>query len=52
MSAAIIDLLATAKANGRCPHVWLTDVLTRLPTTMDKNICELLPHRWKPAALG
>jgi hypothetical protein len=45
-----MSLLATAKANGHCPHAWLTDVLTRLPTTLDKDIGELLPHRWKPAA--
>ena len=49
-AAAIMSLLATAKANGRCPHAWLTDVLTRLPTTLDKDIGELLPHRWRPAA--
>ena len=51
-AAAIMSLLATAKANGHCPHAWLTDVLTRLPTTLDKNIGELLPHQWKPTALG
>jgi IS66 C-terminal element len=44
-AAAIMGLLATAKANGHCPHAWLTDVLTRLPTTLDKHIGELLPHR-------
>lgn len=49
-AAAIMSLLATAKANGHCPHAWLTDVLTRLPTTLDKDIGDLLPHRWKPVA--
>ena len=49
-AAAIMSLLATAKANGHCPHAWLTDVLTRLPTTLDKDIGELLPHTWTPAA--
>lgn len=48
--AAIMSLLATAKANGHCPHAWLTDVLTRLPTTLDKDIGALLPHRWRSAA--
>jgi transposase len=48
--AAIMSLLATAKANGHCPHAWLTDVLARLPTTLDKDIGELLPHRWRPMA--
>ncbi len=49
-AAAIMSLLATAKANGRDPHAWLTDVLTRLPTTRDRDIEGMLPHRWQPAA--
>lgn len=47
-AAAIMSLIATAKANGHEPHAWLTDVLTRLPTTLDRDIGELLPHTWKP----
>ena len=42
-AAAIMSLLATAKANGIEPHAWLTDVLTRLPTTKDRDINTLLP---------
>lgn len=49
-AAAIMSLLATAKANGHDPHAWLSDVLTRLPTTKDRDIGALLPHTWKPAA--
>ncbi len=30
------------------PHVWLSDVLMRLPTTLDRDIEALLPHRWQP----
>lgn len=37
-AAAIMSLLATDKANGHGPHAWLTDVLTRLPTTLDRDI--------------
>lgn len=48
-AAAIMSLLATAKANGHDQHAWLTDVLARLPTTLDRDIEDLLPHRWKPA---
>lgn len=48
-AAAIMTLLATAKANGHDPHAWLTDVLARLPTTLDRNIDTLLPHHWQPA---
>lgn len=42
-AAAIMSLIATAKANGIEPHAWLTDVLTRLPTTQDRDIDSLLP---------
>lgn len=38
-----MSLLATAKANGIEPHAWLTDVLTRLSTTKDRDIDTLLP---------
>ena len=48
-AAAIMSLLATAKANGHDPHAWLTDVLTRLPTTKDRDIGALLPHTWMRA---
>ncbi len=50
-AAAIMSLVATAKANGLCPQAWLTDVLTRLPTTRNRDIDSLLPiSGW--AALG
>lgn len=42
-AAAIMSLIATARANGIEPHAWLTDVLTRLPTTKDRDIATLLP---------
>jgi transposase len=45
-AAAIMSLLATAKANGLDPYAWLTDVLTRLPTTLDKHLDSLLPTSW------
>jgi transposase len=47
-AAAIMSLLATAKANRLDPHAWLTDVLTRLPTTLDRDIDTLLPYSWQP----
>jgi len=49
-AAAIMSLLATAKANGHEPQAWLTDVLTRLPTTLDRDIGRLLPCSWQPIA--
>jgi hypothetical protein len=42
-AAAIMSLLATAKANGLCPHAWLSDALARLPTTLNRDIDQLLP---------
>ncbi len=48
-AATIMSLLATAKANGRDPHAWLRDVLTRLPTTKDRDLRTLLPQCWNPA---
>jgi transposase len=47
-AAAIMSLIATAKANGHDPHAWLSDVLERLPTTLDRDIDSLLPQNWKP----
>ncbi|MEC5196784.1 transposase [Xanthomonas campestris] len=44
-AAAIMSLLATAKANGLDPYAWLTDTLARLPTTLDRDIDTLLPLR-------
>ncbi len=40
-AAAIMSLIATAKANGLCSQAWLTDVLTRRPTTRNQNIDSL-----------
>jgi hypothetical protein len=47
-ACAIMSLLATAKANGHDPHAWLSDVLDRLPTTLNSDIATLLPHTWMP----
>lgn len=44
-AAAIMSLVATARANGLDPHAWLTDTLTRLPTTLARDIDSLLPLR-------
>lgn len=49
-TATVMSLLATAKANGHDPHAWLLDVLTRLPTTRNSQLGDLLPHRWNPQA--
>lgn len=48
-AAAIMSLIQSARLNGHDPHAYLKDVLTRLPTTRQKDIERLLPHNWKPA---
>jgi len=42
-AVAIMSLLAIAKANGLCPHAWMSVVLARLPTTLNRDIDTLLP---------
>ena len=44
-AAAIQTLLATAKANGIEPFVWLKDTLEKLPTFPNHRLDELLPLR-------
>jgi transposase len=44
-AAAIMSLLATAKASGLDSHAWLTNTLARLPTTINRDIDTLLPLR-------
>ena len=50
-AAAIMSLIQSAKLNGHDPYVYMRDVLTRLPTQLNRNIGELLPHRWMPATV-
>lgn len=49
-AAAIMSLVHSARLNGHDPHVYLKDVMERLPTQPASRIGELLPHRWQPAA--
>lgn len=42
-AAAIMSLTAIARANGIDPHAWLTDTLTEMPTTKDRDIDRVLP---------
>ncbi len=48
-AAAVMSLIQSAKLNGHDPYLYMKDVLTRLPTTKQKDIELLLPHRWQPA---
>jgi transposase len=49
-AAAIMSLVHSARLNGHDPHVYLKDVMERLPMQPASRIGELLPHRWQPAA--
>ena len=48
-AAVVMSLLQSVKLNGHDPWAYLKDVLTRLPTQLNSQIGELLPHRWHRA---
>lgn len=47
-AAILYSLIETCKLIGINPFAYLKDVLTRLPTTLMKNLNQLLPYNWKP----
>ena len=47
-TAILYSLLGTCKLHSINPYEWLHDVLNRLPACKQKDVKELLPHRWKP----
>jgi transposase len=47
-AATVFSLIQTCKELGLNPEAYLKDVLTRLPTTKQKDIDSLLPHNWNP----
>lgn len=49
-AAILYTMVSSCKLNRIDPWAWLADVLTRLPTTAECQLPELLPHRWKPTA--
>jgi hypothetical protein len=48
VAAAVFSLIQTCKELDLNPEAYLKDILTRLPTTKQKDIDSLLPHNWKP----
>ena len=48
-AAVIYSLIETCKVLGINTYAYLKDVLERLPTTLMKNIHELLPQNWQLA---
>jgi transposase len=49
-AATVFSLIQTCKELGLNPEAYLKEVLTRLPTTQQKDIDSLLPHHWKSAS--
>ena len=47
-AAILYGLVESAKANKLNVHDYLTDILTRLPTTQGDELDHLLPYRWQP----
>jgi transposase len=47
-AAILYSLIETCKLNGINSFAYLKDVLTRLPTTLNKDLNQLLPYNWKP----
>ena len=45
--AIVTSLIETTKAHGYDPLAYLTDVLERLPTTLNRDIESLLPMNWQ-----
>ena len=46
-AAAVMSLIQSAKPNGHDPYAYVKDVLTRLPPQKNRQIEQLLPHRWQ-----
>ncbi|MCB1612052.1 MAG: transposase [Xanthomonadales bacterium] len=46
--AVITSLIETAKAHDHNPLAYLTDILERLPDTLNRDIDSFLPTNWKP----
>ncbi|MHC4397739.1 MAG: IS66 family transposase [Planctomycetota bacterium] len=49
-AAIMYSLIETCKLNNKNPYDYLRDTLTRLPTTLQRDIAELLPYERKPVA--
>jgi len=47
----LLSLIESAKLNGHDPWAYLKDVFERLPTLKNRDLAQLLPHKWRgPAA--
>ena len=51
-AAMVMSLVQSARLNSHDPFAYLSDVLRRLPTQLNSQVEELLPHLWRPGAVG
>jgi transposase len=51
-AAVIYSLIETCKALKINTFEYLTDVLKRLPSTLNRNIATLIPYNWKPVIIS
>jgi transposase len=47
-AATIYSLIESCKLNNINPYEYLSDVLSRLPNTLNRDIKLLLPYKWQP----
>lgn len=50
-SAILYSIIETCKMNEINPYFYIKDVLTRLPSTLVKDLKQLLPYHWKPLSI-
>ena len=49
-AAIFFTLLESCQQNGHNPWTYMTDILTRLPSTPAEDLSALLPDAWKPTS--
>jgi transposase len=47
-AAILFSIIETCKMNEINPYYYIKDVLTKLPSTLMKDLHKLLPYHWKP----
>jgi transposase len=47
-AAVLYSIIETCKLNGINPYFYIKDVLIKLPSTLMKDLKQLLPYHWKP----
>ena len=48
----VLSLIESAKLNGHDPWAYLKDVFEQLPTLKNRDLAQLLPHKWRAPGTG